>query len=45
MSEIDFQRENFPIEVAAQAEATSEEEIPEDFELIKNYNLRIRGLQ
>ena len=45
VDEIDFQKENFPIEVAAKAEATSEEEIPEDFELIKNYNLRIRGLQ
>ncbi len=44
IDEVDFQRENFPIEVVAQAEATSEEEVPEDFELIKNYNLRIRGL-
>ena len=43
IDEVDFQRENFPVEVAAQAEATSEEEIPQDFELIKNYNLRIRG--
>ena len=44
IDEVDFQRENFPVEVAAQAEATSEEEIPQDFELIKNYNLRIRNL-
>lgn len=45
IEEIDFQRENFPTEIIAQGEITSDEELPEDFELIKNYNLRIRGLK
>ena len=45
IEEIDFQRENFPIDVVAQGEATNEEELPEDFDLIKNYNLKIRGFK
>ncbi len=45
IEEIDFQRENFPVEVAAQGEKTSEESLPEDFDLIKDYAKRIRGLK
>lgn len=40
-----FSVENFPLDISAQADITNEEEIPEEFELIKEYNLRARGLK
>ncbi len=44
IEEREFRIENFPVETSAQSEVTNEEELPKDFELIKNYNLRVRNL-
>lgn len=44
ISKREFTRNPFPVEAEAVLDTPSNEKEPEDFELIKNYNLKIRGV-